>query len=407
MRGLMMVVALLLAAGALAWADEKAGDARTGVTNAEVKAEKVKTPGGDKEGQPAAETGEKPAENPAAPLDLKELQEKLAEFESALYHSAEEKIAAEISARVKAHLDELLIRFKRDKTPDPELVRILGFGDKPEAMRELAKLLDSPDAAVRSAAAFSLGIARDKNSVDKLIKLLDDKDGKVANQAAIALGRIGDKGCYEILLKQLELKDALKRLAAVRALGLLGDERAVSRLEEYLPSVEDPLEITAVLDAINRIAGDNLFRIITQLERVAAALEKHGTGHETQLAQAAITEALDRLIDELEKQQQGGQGQGKGKGQKRQTSSGRQPGQTSGSASGQSQGGRTPRANSNAGDVPATDSSLADLTRTAGVVWGNLPPAVQEEITAALKQELPERYQHLLKIYYKILAEGK
>jgi HEAT repeat protein len=197
----------------------------------------------------------------------------------------------------------------------------------------------------------------------------------------------------------------VKRLSAIKAIGLLGDKDAVGTLEAHLAKSEDPLEMTAVLDALNQIAGDNLFRIIDQFEHTAEAMKQHGTGHQTQLAQAAITEALSRFIKEQEEKSQQGQGQGKGK--KRQTSQGQQPGQQSGSASGKGQGGQQARANSDAGDVPAGDSSMADVARTAGVVWGNLPPAVQEEVTAALKQELPERYKHLLKIYYKILAEGK
>ena len=91
-----------------------------------------------------------------------------------------------------------------------------------------------------------------------------------------------------------------------------------------------------MLDALNLIAGDDVFRIIEQFERVASALEKSGTGHQTQLAQAAVTDSLERLIRKVEDQQQQ-QGQGKGKGKKRQTSQQQQA--QSGSASGKSQGG--------------------------------------------------------------------
>ncbi len=79
----------------------------------------------------------------------------------------------------------------------------------------------------------------------------------------------------------------------------------------------------------------------------------------------------------------------------------------SGSGSGKSSGGASPASQSHNNPGDQVDAQLAEIQRTAGAVWGNLPPAVQEEVTAALKQELPERYQHLLRIYYKILAEGK
>ena len=288
----------------------------------------------------------------------------------------------------------------------PEVVRLLGFAGTADAVQVLVGLLRSPDAAVRSAAAFSLGNAGDKTAVPGLLKLLGDKDAKVANQAAIAVGRTRDERGYDPLVKRLASKDPLVRLSAIRALGLLGDKRAVVWLEEHLRQDSDPLETAAVLDALNRIAGDDLFRIISQLERVAGVLDKHGTGRQTQLAQAAITDALNRFIEEQEKRQGQGRGRGRSRGKRRQTSSGKQPGSASGSASGSAQGGGQPRRDEDAGETAAADSAFADITRTAAV-WGSLPPAVQEEITAALKQELPERYQHLLRIYYKILAEGK
>jgi len=344
------------------------------------------------------------AEEPPA-LDLQQLQKVLGEFESSLYRTEQEKLAVRISEHVQPHAEELLKQLEAAEKPSLEIIRLLGFARNPEASKALIGLLPSPDASVRSAAVFAMGVAGDKDAVTHVAKLLDDKDAKVACQAAVALGRIGDKVSYDALAAGLKSKDALRRLAAIRGLGLLRDERAVGRLEEHLAQTDDPLEMTAALDALNLIAGDDVFRIIAELERVAAALEKHGTGRLTQLAQAAITEALERMIDEAERSQ--GQQGGSGQGQQRQTSRGQQPGQASGSASGSSQGGSSPRPDSNAGDVAATDSAFADIGRTAGVVWGNLPPAVQEEITAALKQELPERYKHLLRIYYKVLAEGK
>jgi len=353
--------------------------------------------------EPATQAPEKAAA--PEPLDIQKLEGMLGDYEGALYRSDQEKIAADIAAMVKPHAGELVARVKGAEPPVPEVIRLLGFAGTAEAVEVLTGLLDSPDASVRSAAAFSLGNARDKTAVPRLIKLLGDKDVKAANQAAVALGRIGDPRGYEPVLGRLKAKDPLVRLSAIRALGLLADKRAVVQLEEHLRVRDDPLETTAVLDALNRIAGDDLFRIITQLERVAGVLEVHGTGRQTQLAQAAITEALNRFIEEQERRQ--GQGSGRGRqGQRRQTSSGQRPGSASGSASGRSQGGAQPRADEDAGDAAATDSAFADITRTAAV-WGNLPPAVQEEITAALKQELPERYKHLLRIYYKILAEGK
>ena len=285
--------------------------------------------GSDAQAVPAAPEKE---EKPGA-LDVEKLRSMLAEFEGALYRDEQDKTAVAITARLRPHADELLGRVKTEAKPAPQIIRLLGFAPTSDAAQTLMKLLDSPDASVRSAAAFALGVARNREAVEKLGKLLDDKDVNVGNQATIALGRIGNTRSYEAVGKHLKSRDPLRRLSAIRALGLLGDKRAVVRLEEHLQTVKNPLETTAVLDALNQIAGDDLFRIVTQLERVAGVLEEHGTGRQTQLAQAAITEALNRFIKEQEKRQGQGRG-GKGQGKRRRTSSGSRPGRTTGRASG-------------------------------------------------------------------------
>ena len=343
-----------------------------------------------------------PADAPEG-LDMAALTAMLGEFDEALYASQQDKVAAGITGGMVLHLEEMMTKFRAEKAPAADFIRLLGFARTDEAKAELRKLLNSPDATQRAAAAFGAGVAQDTESLARLTALLDDADAKVSRQAAMAIGRIRDKSCYETIEKRLESKDPMMRLAAIKALGLMGDPRAGARLEDYLRAHDDPIETVAVLDALNLIAGDDVFRIIQQFERVAGALQKSGTGRQTQIAQAAVTDSLERLIRKVEDQQQQGGGQGKGK--KRQTS--QQSQAQSGSASGKSQGGQTAAQSSHNNPAPQVEGQLADIQRTAGTVWGNLPPAVQEEVTAALKQELPERYQHLLRVYYKILAEGK
>ncbi len=336
-------------------------------------------------------------------FDLDQLLAMVREFDATLYAAQQDKLAGQITGKLVMHGETLLEKFRAEKDPPVDLVRLLGFARTDDAKAELRKLLDSPDGSRRAAAAFALGVAQDSESLPRLMKLLDDSDAKVARQAAMAVGRMRDKTCYETIEKRLDSKDPLMRLAAIKALGLMGDDRAQARLEDYLRTHDDPIETVAVLDALNLIAGDNLFRIIEQFDRVAGALEKHGTGRQTQLAQAAVTDSLERLIKKAEDdaQKKGGGGGGT----KRQTSAQGQP--MSGSGTGKSQGGASPASQSHNNPGDQVDAQLAEIQRTAGAVWGNLPPAVQEEVTAALKQELPERYQHLLRIYYKILAEGK
>jgi len=311
-----------------------------------------------------------------APLDVPRLEGLLTEFRDALYASEQEKLSAKITKLAKPHAADLLKLAGTVKKPNLDIVRLLGFARETTCSKFLMKLLGSTDASVRSAAVFALGISGDPKAVPRLTVLLHDPDAKVAVQSAIALGRIGDKKSYDALVARMKSKDPLQRIAAVKGLGLLGDERAVEQLEKRLVETDDPLEMTAVLDALNLIGGDNLYRILAQLEKMENVLLKHGTGRQTQLAQSAVTDALTRFIKEQEKKQGQGKGQGKGKGKRKTSGKGQGQGK-SGSASGMGQGGQTPRANSDAGDVAATDSDLKSIERMTGVVWGNLPPAVQ------------------------------
>ena len=121
-----------------------------------------------------------------------------------------------------------------------------------------------------------------------------------------------------------------------------------------------------------------------------------------------MTDSLDRLIKEAEKSKGGGKGKGKGKGGKKGQGSGKS-GQKSGGASGtSSSGGTNPASTSDVGEMASSDpNGVPGANAGIGVAWGNLPPSVREEVTAALKTDLPERYRRFLGIYYKILAEGK
>jgi HEAT repeat protein len=341
----------------------------------------------------------KPEEAPA--FDLERLTALLGEFDAALYASDQEAVAEAIAKPMTARAAEALERFRAAKPPRAEFLRLLGFARTDEARAEARKFLASADASERAAAAFAAGVGQDKESVARLTAMLDDSEPKVARQAAMALGRLREAGAYDALEARLDSKDPMMRLAAVKALGLMGDERAKARLEDYLRTHDDPIETVAVLDALNLIAGDDVARILAQLERVAGALEQCGTGLQTQIAQAAVTDAFDRMVRKAEEQSQ----QKPKPKQKRRTSKEEQQQQQSSQQ--QQQNGSNPAQQTQMNPAAQMDAVLAEIRRSAGAVWGSLPPAMQEEVTAALKQELPERYQPLLKAYYKILAEGK
>jgi|GEM_PF-5018786 len=219
------------------------------------------------------------------------------------------------------------------------------------------------------------------------------------------MGKIGDPSVMPVLLDELKRsKDLVLRLSLIRGLGLLKNQTAMPALQELLLGSANPLEQTALYDAMNLILGDDAMRIAEQIASIAEILKERGSDWQTQLAQAAVTDALDRIIKKAEDEAQKSSGQGQGK--SRQTSQ-QSSGKQSGGASKPSRG-RTPATSTPASPRGSSEpAGVPGVNPAAGVAWGNLPPAVQEEVTAALKSDMPERYRRFLEIYYKILAEGK
>ena len=371
----------------------------------------------------AVEEGAKPRETPAVekeagapdaekakPLTNEELRTLLEDYRVTASAEEQGELALTLNARVKDRCGELLERIEKGKGEERlEAIELVGFARKAEVTPVLVKLAKSEDVEVSRRAVDALGVNGDPKALEALTAVLDGKDSALAGRAAIAMGRIGDVAAMPVMLEELKrTQDLVEKLSLIRGLGLLKDERVLGALQEELAASDNPLVQTAIYDAVNLIMGDDAGRIADQLEQIAAVLKEHGGDWQTQLAQAAVTDALDRLIKQAEESQsQSKQGGGK----KRQTSkSGQKQGQKTGGASGKSQQkqGKTPASSE---DSPERASENPDGTPghnpAAGVAWGNLPPAVREEVTAALKSDLPERYRRFLEIYYKILAEGR
>lgn len=353
---------------------------------------------------------------PIVLLPYNELEGLLEKFRSTPSSKEQFEFARTLHAQVRDRQGELLKLVKTARGDERlRAIELVGFARDAEITPVLLKLTGSTDDAVARRAVDALGVNGDPKAVEPLVKLLSGSNRGLANRAAISVGRIGDKSATPVMLKQLEKsKDLLYRLSLIRGIGLLKDESAIPALENVLLDSSNPLEQAAVYDATNLIMGDDPFRIVVQLEHIADILKTRDAGWQTQLAQAAVTDALDRIIKEAEKKKGGGGGGGGGKKGKKGKKGKGKP--TGGAASGK--GGNKPgKSSGGKGTAGATSSDVGEMNtdgsggpargRTSAVAWGNLPPAVREEVTAALKGDLPERYRRFLEVYYKILAEGK
>lgn len=72
-----------------------------------------------------------------------------------------------------------------------------------DAMRILARLLESSDAGTRWMAVEELGMISSKDAISSLLKLLEDPVAYVRKSVAEALGKIGSKDAIPGLLKLL------------------------------------------------------------------------------------------------------------------------------------------------------------------------------------------------------------
>lgn len=84
-----------------------------------------------------------------------------------------------------------------------QVVWALARGDLPAGRAVLRRALDHPLAAVRLAAARTLGTARDVEALAALLPRLADEDRAVRREAATALGRLGQSAAVPALLAAL------------------------------------------------------------------------------------------------------------------------------------------------------------------------------------------------------------
>ena len=176
-------------------------------------------------------------------------------------------------------------------------------------------------------------------------------------------------------------------------------------------------ELTAKADKIEADYRDPLGTIAKKMGQVKDYFQVADSGRDNQGKQREILEQLDDLIATAEEQSQGqgqGQGQGKGEGEGEGEGKGKGKGKGKGAGQGSKSG---PASGLGIPSSPATSSVLVggESPRPQGLSevrpsdgtdeWGKLSPREREEILEVFKEEMPERYQDMLRDYYESLAK--
>lgn len=271
-----------------------------------------------------------------------------------------------------------------------------GTGDVVDAAMEVAAAVDPRAAALQAAPgspdrdvawldassasdfgrqAVKLWLGRElvrRDRFDEALPLLADLDVATAIDPATLLFH---RGCCQHWL--------LEREAALESF-----DRLLERSDE-LPARY--LRLARLLRAdIADVESDSLDHIARRMRDVRRRLDLGRAGPETRRVQQGVLESLDKLIDDLEKQQQRQQGQAGAAG-----------------AGGGGPGGALGR--------PLDDSRIArgqgkgevrnrDLGTGDG--WGDLPPHEREAALQQIGREYPPHYREAIEEYFKRLATG-
>jgi len=166
--------------------------------------------------------------------------------------------------------------------------------------------------------------------------------------------------------------------------------------------------------ARTRLGKQNpLHDVADDMDTVARRLKVAKTGDTTQDGQKAIVHKLDRLIEMARQQAQkppkGGDGSQK---KRQQQQKKRQPKPDSQKKKGQQQQKKTAPAQkqqrtARPGIGPAAKGEGTGKLHTDAEEWGNLPPAIRDQLLQTQGQGFPLKYRELLRRYYRELAKPR
>lgn len=256
---------------------------------------------------------------------------------------------------------------------DPRAAAIRGAIEHPAGLNAATAWLDDASTVPFARATVRLWLGRElvrRNRFDEARPLLADLDlTETIDPAAVLFFR----GCCEHWLLAPE--------AAAESF-----DRLLER-ESEIPVRYARLARLLRAD-IAALETDSLDHIARRMRDVRRRLDLGQAGPLTRGVQQGVVESLDKLIDELENQQQQGQSASSGAGRAGE-----------GGASG------TPMEDSRiAGGRGAGEVQKKELGSGAG--WGNLPPHEREAALQQIGREYPPHYREAIEQYFKRLATG-
>jgi tetratricopeptide (TPR) repeat protein len=282
--------------------------------------------------------------------------------------AGDEKIAAFRAAAEDSSFaiaaDELL----QDLVPEFGAAAGAAFDGDPSAVVNLAKLLAGEDLYLRAHARYHLGRA-----------LLDGDDPDGAAQV------------FADFLQQDRNRTPLDAEVAFFYASSLADVpmpgHAAQAFQDYLrlfPTAPERFRAVALQRAaeLQTQLDDPLHQLADAMKGVERDLRKSRTGDPTQERQRDIVEKLEKIIEEMERQEQ----------------------QSGGNPTGNSP--TTSPASESA--APEGESRVGSLDKVPGVGdrWGSLKDRDRKEIEAEVTTGLPERDRDLLKRYFGRLGGG-
>lgn len=168
-----------------------------------------------------------------------------------------------------------------------------------DAVSQLQRFLQAPEAPRRRAAAIALGRLRDPRALNELVQALQDHELGVSSLAAWALGRLTHERAWAALMGALQdegEKNVRVRRAVVEGLGHLHEPRAVDAL---LRSLSDP-DVSVQFLATEALGLSNDMRAF---ESLLSALQSKDPAVR---AEAGVALAHLQVIRTLDSQQTAG-----------------------------------------------------------------------------------------------------
>jgi HEAT repeat protein len=168
------------------------------------------------------------------------------------------RAAAEGLAGVDGSGTDALLAAVRDRHRDPAVLNAALTAlvhARQDVLPQVAELLDSSEADVRTYGALALGLLQDRRGVPALVAALDDPDANVRFHAIEALGRIRSRAAALPVAAVAESRDFAVAFAALDTLALIGEPSISPRI---VPLLDDDMLHTAAADALGRLGGEDV-----------------------------------------------------------------------------------------------------------------------------------------------------